>query len=133
MLVSTKKERARYTDLKPDEITDLWLTVQRVQKAVESEYNAKSSTLTIQDGKDAGQTVPHVHVHIIPRTPGDFDRNDEVYDKVYKLLKYCILDFNLLCIIFQLKNHDKSENRQKRSLEEMREEALKLRKHFYNM
>ena len=35
-----------------------------------------------QDGPQAGQTVPHVHIHVLPRRPGDFDKNDEVYDAI---------------------------------------------------
>ena len=35
-----------------------------------------------QDGRDAGQTVEHVHIHIIPRRPGDFQQNDEIYTHV---------------------------------------------------
>lgn len=35
-----------------------------------------------QDGPQAGQTVPHVHVHILPRKGGDFENNDEIYDVV---------------------------------------------------
>ena len=27
----------------------------------------------------AGQTVPHVHVHVLPRKPGQFRQNDDVY------------------------------------------------------
>jgi len=38
--------------------------------------------LFFQDGAQAGQTVPHVHVHILPRKKGDFENNDEVYDVV---------------------------------------------------
>jgi bis(5'-adenosyl)-triphosphatase len=36
--------------------------------------------MVVQDGKEAGQTVHHVHVHIMPRRPGDFARNDDIYD-----------------------------------------------------
>ena len=25
--------------------------------------------------------LQHVHVHILPRKPGDFERNDDIYDK----------------------------------------------------
>eukprot|EP00877_Chromochloris_zofingiensis_P009347 jgi/Chrzof1/4666/Cz14g22030.t1 len=34
----------------------------------------------MQDGPAAGQTVPHVHIHCLPRKPGDFKKNDDVYD-----------------------------------------------------
>ena len=30
----------------------------------------------------AGQTVPHVHIHVLPRRAGDFEKNDEVYDAI---------------------------------------------------
>ena len=36
----------------------------------------------LQDGVHAGQSVPHVHVHVLPRRPGDFKSNDDVYDAI---------------------------------------------------
>lgn len=30
----------------------------------------------------AGQSVPHVHVHILPRKGGDFKRNDDIYEEL---------------------------------------------------
>lgn len=41
-----------------------------------------SFNIAIQDGKEAGQTVPHLHCHIIPRT-----RNDQIGDEVYHKLE----------------------------------------------
>lgn len=36
----------------------------------------------MKDGQHAGQSVPHVHVHILPRKSGDFEKNDDVYDAI---------------------------------------------------
>lgn len=41
-----------------------------------------TSDITCQDGPQAGQTVAHVHIHLIPRKKGDFEKNDEIYDAV---------------------------------------------------
>ena len=48
--------------------------------------------LTIQDGPQAGQTVPHVHIHILPRKRGDFEKNDEIYDAVSD----CLISMNVV-------------------------------------
>lgn len=45
----------------------------------------ESLTFVIQDGKDSGQTVQHVHVHIMPRRGGDFARNDQIYDELERV------------------------------------------------
>lgn len=42
-------------------------------------HETNSSTVTVQDGEHAGQTVRHVHCHIMPRRPGDFEHNDDIY------------------------------------------------------
>ncbi|TVU27247.1 hypothetical protein EJB05_29844, partial [Eragrostis curvula] len=47
---------------------------------LEQYHEASSLTFAIQDGPQAGQTVPHVHIHVIPRRTGDFEKNDEIYD-----------------------------------------------------
>jgi bis(5'-adenosyl)-triphosphatase len=49
-----------------------------VGTVAERHFKGQSLTLAIQDGPYAGQTVPHVHIHVLPRKPGDFEKNDEV-------------------------------------------------------
>ena len=60
------------------------LTNEMVIKTVNFEwiFDSSSSTISIQDGAAAGQTVEHVHVHILPRHVGDFANNDDIYDKL---------------------------------------------------
>lgn len=44
--------------------------------------DAGSFSVAVQDGAAAGQTVPHVHVHVIPRQAGDLGTPDVVYVKM---------------------------------------------------
>ena len=39
--------------------------------ALTTEFNPASYNIGINDGPAAGQTVPHLHVHLIPRYVGD--------------------------------------------------------------
>lgn len=70
----------RLSGLTEDEYDDLFRTTRIVQAKIEEYYGASASNVAIQDGKAAGQSVFHVHVHILPRSAGDFERNDDVYD-----------------------------------------------------
>ncbi|KAM3256729.1 hypothetical protein ACQJBY_049262 [Aegilops geniculata] len=72
----------RFTDLSTDETSDLWVTAKEVGVRLEQYHKASSLTFAIQDGPQAGQTVPHVHIHVIPRKKGDFENNDEIYDAI---------------------------------------------------
>lgn len=82
ILVSPRRIVPRLSDLSHDEVTDLFLTVQRVARMLERVYHASSLNIAIQDGIDAGQSVLHVHTHLIPRQGSDMDDrggNDALY------------------------------------------------------
>lgn len=113
VLVCPLRPAERFRDLWPEEVSDLFNTVQRVSNVVETHFGGTSLTISIQDGPDAGQTVSHVHVHILPRKPGDFERNDKVYEILQKHDK---------------EGHDSPE--QWRTEAEMEREAASLRKYF---
>ncbi|KAJ6885268.1 hypothetical protein NC652_032073 [Populus alba x Populus x berolinensis] len=81
-------EVKRLNDLSADETSDLWLTAKKVGGQLESFYMATSSHIyhpskIVPRWAAAGQSVPHVHVHIIPRKESDFEKNDEIYDAQY--------------------------------------------------
>ena len=81
-MISTKRVAKRFGDLTGEEVTDLWQLAQEVGKKIEGHFGADSLTLCIQDGPSAGQTVPHVHVHCVPRRGKDFESNDTIYDRL---------------------------------------------------
>ena len=84
-MVSPRRVAPRLSDLNVEEVTDLFLTVQRVGRMLERVYEASALNVAIQDGEDAGQSVPHVHTHLIPRKRADLDGrggNDAIYDMI---------------------------------------------------
>ncbi|KAG5275251.1 hypothetical protein AALO_G00145290 [Alosa alosa] len=84
VLVCPLRPVERFRDLRPDEVADLFSMTQRVASVVEKHFCGTSLTIAMQDGPEAGQTVKHVHVHVLPRKTGDFERNDSVYDELQK-------------------------------------------------
>ena len=76
----------RYSGLGIPETTDLALAVRKVSRMIERVYGADALNIAMQDGEAAGQSVKHVHVHIIPRKTGDFDERGGG-DRVYEILE----------------------------------------------
>lgn len=48
---------SRMSDLAVEEVADLFALVSKVIPVVEKAYNGTSTTVVVQDGKDAGQTI----------------------------------------------------------------------------
>ncbi|VDQ14449.1 unnamed protein product [Trichobilharzia regenti] len=48
----------RFCDLTTGQVADLYITVRQIAKRLAEHYSATSLTISIQDGKDAGQSVP---------------------------------------------------------------------------
>jgi histidine triad (HIT) family protein len=54
-----------------DVLGDLATTAQKVAKAVFRELKPVGVNLLQANGEGAGQSVPHLHIHIMPRVAGD--------------------------------------------------------------
>lgn len=68
-LVIPKTHHDKIQNLSSEENSDLFSTVQKVISKVD---NLTGSTLmAVHNGKDAGQEIPHVHVHLVPRSSDD--------------------------------------------------------------
>ena len=53
------------------EFNDLYNVIQEMVEQIKENYGADEYNLGINDGEAAGQTIPHLHIHIIPRHTGD--------------------------------------------------------------
>ncbi|KAM7202862.1 HIT-like domain containing protein [Rhypophila sp. PSN 637] len=112
VLVCPLRPAKRLTDLSAVEITDLFSSVQKVQRMLARYYFSSAAgnnnshhekgngeeeeeelcamgsfNIAVQDGPEAGQTVSHVHVHVIPRIRGSTAKDvetpsDELYDRM---------------------------------------------------
>ncbi|WP_299292044.1 HIT family protein [Nitrosopumilus sp.] len=68
-LVIPKNPREKIQDLTDEENKDLFSLVHIMASKIDSISGA--TLIAIHNGKEAGQEIPHVHVHIIPRSSSD--------------------------------------------------------------
>jgi diadenosine tetraphosphate (Ap4A) HIT family hydrolase len=60
-----------FYDLAPEEQSDLIHLATECKRILDAKYAPAGYNLGINDGAAAGQTVMHVHLHLIPRYDGD--------------------------------------------------------------
>ncbi|HLE47688.1 MAG TPA: HIT family protein [Candidatus Thermoplasmatota archaeon] len=70
-LVLPKTHAPKFEDLPPKEAQALFSTVHALVPRICQAVGAPATTIAINNGRESGQEVPHVHVHIVPRTRGD--------------------------------------------------------------
>ena len=70
-LVIPRRHVASILDLGPAEQAAVWDLVSQVRARLADTLRPDAFTIGVNDGAAAGQTVPHAHVHMIPRWHGD--------------------------------------------------------------
>lgn len=96
VLVIPKNHHQKIQDLSIEENTDLFSLVYQMVSNVDKITG--STLIAIHNGKDAGQEIPHVHIHLVPRSKDDsagpihsmfnstvnlsISEMDELYDKL---------------------------------------------------
>jgi bis(5'-adenosyl)-triphosphatase len=111
------------------------MTVRNVQEMLQHHFgdkqdgssNSMAFNVAVQDGRAAGQSVPHVHVHILPRKHGDYERNDEIYEDLQNWAPRPELSRKDDVPALQVPDDDK---RRDRTVEEMAQEAKSYRQAF---
>jgi len=72
-LVVPKRHIPTYFDASEDEILAIGKAVQICKEFLDNEFNPDAYNIGINNGEAAGQSIKHLHVHIIPRYKGDVD------------------------------------------------------------
>jgi diadenosine tetraphosphate (Ap4A) HIT family hydrolase len=72
-LVIPKRHVGSFFDLSEEEVQSMMALLKAAKITLDEELSPDSYNIGINDGPQAGQTVPHVHMHLIPRYQGDIE------------------------------------------------------------
>jgi diadenosine tetraphosphate (Ap4A) HIT family hydrolase len=70
-LIIPKRHVKSYFELSESEINQLTNLMFRAKDYIKNKYSPDSFNIGVNDGIEAGQTIPHCHIHLIPRYKGD--------------------------------------------------------------
>lgn len=73
VLVIAKRHFESFFEASQEEIEGIYSLIKEVKERVDWDYNPQGYNIGINIGKAAGQTIHHMHIHIIPRYEGDVD------------------------------------------------------------
>lgn len=72
-LLIPKRHIGSWFEISKDEQSGLLALLERAKTDIQIEFSPDGYNIGINDGSAAGQTVPHLHMHLIPRYKGDLD------------------------------------------------------------
>ena len=70
-LVIPRRHVDSFFNLTAEERVDLLGLLDQAKAGIQKEFKPETYNVGINDGPAAGQTVPHLHIHLIPRYTGD--------------------------------------------------------------
>lgn len=70
-LVVPKNHMSKITLTEEEDLLALAKTLKKVIKGVEESLGVDNLNVFVNQGRDAGQLVPHLHYHVVPRHRGD--------------------------------------------------------------
>jgi diadenosine tetraphosphate (Ap4A) HIT family hydrolase len=73
VLVIPKRHYADFFESKEDEIVAIYNLIHKCKTIIDAKYNPTGYNIGININESAGQTIMHLHIHIIPRYNEDVD------------------------------------------------------------
>ena len=72
-LIIPRRHVSSFFDLTPEEINACMELITEERKVLDEEFNPDGYNIGVNIGPAAGQSILHVHIHLIPRYEGDVD------------------------------------------------------------
>ena len=66
ILIISKAHKTKVQELNKEENNDIFSTLHFLTNHIEKTVESNSTLIAIHNGKEAGQEIPHVHIHVIP-------------------------------------------------------------------
>ena len=66
-MVVTQRHISKFIELVKDEVIHINRTIQGIQLLLDDLYSPKGYNIGINQGRDAGGSIEHLHFHIVPR------------------------------------------------------------------
>lgn len=73
VLIMPKRHFASFFDASAEEVSAFYSLQHEVKILLDAKYNPDGYNIGVNIGEAAGQTIFHLHIHIIPRYKGDVD------------------------------------------------------------
>ncbi len=71
ILIISVRHVARFADLTPVEQRAIFSVLEKTKQALKKEFRAQGFNFAWNEGEWAGQSIPHFHLHVLPRKIGD--------------------------------------------------------------
>lgn len=72
-LVIAHRHVAGYFEATAEEKAAIWALVDEMKGIIDAEYQPDGYNVGVNIGVAAGQSIPHLHIHMIPRYKGDIE------------------------------------------------------------
>ncbi len=67
LMIVTRRHITKFLELTKEELIHITRTIQGIQLLLDELYNPKGYNIGINQGRDAGGSIEHLHFHVIPR------------------------------------------------------------------
>jgi diadenosine tetraphosphate (Ap4A) HIT family hydrolase len=72
-LITPRRHIAEYFEATAEEKLAMWQLLDEVKPIIDRKYGPDGYNVGVNIGAAAGQSIPHLHIHVIPRYKGDVE------------------------------------------------------------